>query len=318
MVLPGLIDQNPNVTLFEEMVDAANAVDGVHPGHRALHAKGTCCEGTFTATSEAAHLSRALHFSGDTVSVTVRFSNASGRPDKRDGERDGRGMATKFRLSDGQSTDIVAVSRRVFFVRTPEDFLELMRARVPDPETGQPDPALIGEFLGAHPESLPALEESLGALPIESYLRAAYHAIHAFRLVDREGQTTLVRYRWDPEDGVATISDEDAGARGDDYLQRELGERLARGPAAFTLRFQLAGNGDDPDDPTVAWPDDRPEVTAGRLELTGVVGDQQAGCEALIFDPTRMVDGVECSDDPILHARSAAYGVSYERRGTHR
>ncbi|MCI0632498.1 MAG: catalase family peroxidase [Actinobacteria bacterium] len=304
------------MTQFEEMIDAANAVDGVHAGHRALHAKGTCCEGTFTATSDAARLSRAPHFSGDTVPVTVRFSNASGRPDKHDGERDGRGMATKFRLPGGASTDIVAVSRRVFFVRTPEDFLELMRARVPDPATGQPDPTRIGEFVAAHPESLPALEESLGALPIESYLRASYHGIHAFRLVDGDGTVTVVRYRWEPDDGPATISDEEAATRDGDYLQRELTARLGRGPASFTLHFQQAGNGDDPNDPTVAWPDDRPDVTAGHLELTGVVGDQQGGCEALIFDPTRVVDGVECSDDPILHARSGAYGVSYERRGT--
>ncbi len=304
------------MTLFEQMIDAANAVDGVHPGYRALHAKGTCCVGTFTARPDAAAFSRAPHFTGEPVAVTVRFSNASGRPDKHDGERDGRGMATKFRLPDGGSTDVVAVSRRVFFVRTPEDFLELMRARVPDPETGQPDPARIGEFLAAHPESLAAIEESLAALPIDSYLDTTYHAIHAFRLVDRDGKPTLVRYRWEPEAGSSTISDEEAGARAPDYLQRDLGTRLGRGPAAFTLHFQLAEPGDDPNDPTVAWPDDRRHVAAGRLELTGVVDDQQAGCEALIFDPTNVVDGVECSDDPILHVRSPAYSASYERRGT--
>lgn len=303
------------MTLYEQMVDAANAVDGVHPGHRALHAKGTCCEGTFTASSDATALSRAPHFSGAPVPVTVRFSNASGRPDKHDGERDGRGMAAKFRLPDGGTTDIVAVSRRVFFVRTPEDFLELMRARVPDPESGQPDPARIGEFLQAHPESLAAVEESLMAPPIESYLRTTYHAIHAFRLVNADGTVTVVHYRWEPEEGEATLDDEAAAALAPDYLQRDLATRLDRGPAAFVLYFQLAEAADDPNDPTVAWPEDRTDVVAGRLELTGVVTDQRKGCEALIFDPTNVVDGVECSDDPILAARSHAYGVSYERRG---
>jgi catalase len=74
----------------------------------------------------------------------------------------------------------------------------------------------------------------------------------------------------------------------------------------------LAGAGDDPDDPTVAWPADRPSIVAGQLELTEAVTDPSA--DALIFDPTRVVDGIECSADPILHARSGAYGVSYARR----
>jgi catalase len=35
----------------------------------------------------------------------------------------------------------------------------------------------------------------------------------------------------------------------------------------------------------------------------------------LIFDPTNRTDGIELSADPILLARSAAYALSYERRG---
>jgi catalase len=34
----------------------------------------------------------------------------------------------------------------------------------------------------------------------------------------------------------------------------------------------------------------------------------------MIFDPMRLVDGIEPSDDPILQARPGAYSVSYRRR----
>jgi len=34
----------------------------------------------------------------------------------------------------------------------------------------------------------------------------------------------------------------------------------------------------------------------------------------LIFDPANVPDGIELSADPILLARSPAYGVSYARR----
>jgi catalase len=42
--------------------------------------------------------------------------------------------------------------------------------------------------------------------------------------------------------------------------------------------------------------------------------DEHEACEALVWDPTRVVDGVECSEDRILLARPGAYSVSYERR----
>ena len=34
----------------------------------------------------------------------------------------------------------------------------------------------------------------------------------------------------------------------------------------------------------------------------------------LVFDPTRVVDGIELSEDPILRFRRHAYAVSVERR----
>jgi catalase len=33
-----------------------------------------------------------------------------------------------------------------------------------------------------------------------------------------------------------------------------------------------------------------------------------------LFDPMRLVDGIELSDDPLVMARSAVYAISYERR----
>ena len=297
----------------ETLVDAIEAVTGAHPGHRAAHAKGTSCEGTFTATPAAARLSRAPQFAGDPVPVQARFSNGSGNPTLPDGARDGRGMAVKFRLPDGTTSDMIGLTLDRFFVRTPEDFLAFLEARVPDPATGETDMAKVGEFLAAHPEALPAVEQSITAPIPASYLRCRYFGIHAFRYVDADGTARSVRFRWEPEEGVATIADDDAAGRDPDFLRHELEAQLGRGPAVFTLVVTLAGEGDDADDPTVPWPEGREEVVAGRLELTSLPADAVAA-DALIYDPTNVVDGVECSDDPILHARSTAYGVSYGRR----
>jgi catalase len=274
---------------------------------------GTWCEGTFPASEEAAKLSRAAHFEGDSVPALIRFSNASGDPESHDAERDGRGMAVKFRTDAGE-TDILATMTPAFVSRTPEDFLELMTLRRPHPETGQPDMESLGAYLGEHPECQAAIQGVLGVEPPASFATIHYYSPHAFRLVDADGGDAWSRYRWRPEAGEERLADDEARACGPDYLREELAERLGRGPAVFELLFQMAGEEDPLDDPTAVWPEERELITAGRLEITAVVDDPEADGELVVFDPTRVIDGIELSDDPVLHARPKAYSVSIERR----
>ncbi|HVS29386.1 MAG TPA: catalase family peroxidase [Solirubrobacteraceae bacterium] len=300
--------------LAEQLVDAINGVYGSHPGERAAHAKGTLLAGSFTATPEAAALSRAAHLQGDPFRVTVRFSNGSGDPEVPDSQIDGRGMAVKFYLPDGSTTDLIGLTLPCFFVRTPEDFLAFQQARAPDPQTGEPDAARVGEFFAAHPEAQPAIQAFLGLRPAASYAQLTYNSIHAYRLLAADDSTRFARYRLDPDAGQAELSADDVADRGPDYLQQELLERLSSGPIGFDVTLQLAADGDPTDDPTAAWPVDRPTVVAGRIELTGPETEREQGDDVLVFDPTRVTDGIECSADPILHARSGAYRVSVARR----
>jgi catalase len=113
------------------------------------------------------------------------------------------------------------------------------------------------------------------------------------------------------EAGESTLSEQEAKARGRDYLQEEI---LARGSTAFRMVAVLADEGDPVDDPTVAWPEERLRVVVGRLELTGPETEREQGDDILVFDPIRVTDGIELSDDPILHFRPRAYAVSVTRR----
>jgi catalase len=295
--------------LAEQVVEAIYDVAGRHPGHRAAHAKGTLMAGTFTPAG--AGLTRAAHMGTDPVRVTARFSNGGGNPGVPDYAREGRGLAVKFYLPDGSRTDVVGLSLPQFFVRTPEDFLEFTRARKPDPDSGQPDLEKVGAFISAHPEALPAIQATLGAEPPESYATVAYNSIHAFHWEDGEGRRRAVRYRFEPEDGERTLTDERAREQGANYLQTEL---AARASTALRMLVVLAGDGDDPDDPTVAWPEDRERVEVGRLELTGPDTTRERDGDILVFDPTRVTDGIELSDDAILRFRPRAYSVSVAHR----
>ena len=297
-----------------EVVDAINELTGSHPGHRAAHAKGTLCAGTFKATPAAAALTRAAHMQGDTLRATVRFSNGGGDPGAPDYATEGRGIAVKVYLEDGTRTDFVGLSLPVFFARTPEDFFEFTQARKPDPATGQPDMEKLGAWLGKHPEAGPAIQAAVTAPPPASYAQCLYNGIHAFRWVNADGDGRFIRYRWEPEAGVAGLSAEEARELGADYLQGEILERLAAGPAAFRLVVTLAELGDPVDDPTEAWPAERESVEVGRLELTGPDTEREKDGDVLVFDPTRVVDGIELTEDPILRFRHHAYAVSVERR----
>jgi catalase len=298
----------------EQVVDAMTDISGVHSGYRAAHARGVLCAGTFVATPEAARLTRAAHMQGDPMKATVRFSDGSGDPDAPGHATDGRGMAVKLYLADGSKTDLVAITLPVFFVRTPEDFLDFVRVRKPDPETGEPDLQRVGAWLGEHPEAQPAIQAAVSAQPPASYAQCLYNGIHAFRYLDADDRETYVRFWWEPEDGEATVSQDEARERGSDYLQREILERVESGPAVFRLILQLAEEGDPVDDPTAAWPDERETIEAGKIEVTGPDTEREQGDDVLVFDPTRVTDGIELSDDQILRFRPRAYSVSIERR----
>lgn len=289
----------------KEAIDRINGRFGIHPGFRALHAKGTICRGTFTPTPEAASLTRAAHMHG-AVPVRARFSNAMGDPEIPDYVPDVRGFAVGFELPDGSQTDIVAQTAPIFPVRTPEAFIDLVEANAKGPSRAWKFPL----FLAKHPEALPSLKNLPVLKPLRSFAAYRYYAIHAYRWVGADGGESYVRYTLEPEAEVPGISGREAKGLGKDYLKDELAQRLAAEGVRFRLLLQIAGDGDDPDDPVARWPSDRRTVLAGTIELTDTVPEEGL----VVFDPTNLTDGVERSGDPILAYREGAYSESIERR----
>src|SRR3954447_21948760 len=289
-----------------ELVDAIGKAGGSYPGHRAAHAKGVVLAGTFTPADAASQLTRAAQFSGGPSRVTVRFSNGGANPDSSDASiGDGRGMATKFYLGDGTTMDIVGLSLPVFLVRNPEEFLEFTLARAQSFEK-------VGEFIGTHPATAQAAQLIAPTLvPPRSYAALAYNSIHAFRLVNGGGEGRWIRWRWLPEAGVEWLPEEERDSADPNFLQTDIFERL---PVRFTLVARLATEDLPTHDPTAAWPEDLETVEMGTLELTGPETERETGNDVMVMDPTRVTDGIELSDDPILHVRSHAYSVSVERR----
>ena len=55
-------------------------------------------------------------------------------------------------------------------------------------------------------------------------------------------------------------------------------------------------------------------MEVGRLELTGPETEREQGGDILVFDPTRVTDGIDLSDDQILRFRPRAYSASGDAR----
>src|SRR5215467_3407775 len=146
-------------SLAQQIFEAMTQVHGANPAFRTAHAKGVVCQGTFTPSKEAASLSKAAHFQGRAIPITVRYSDADPNPFIADTSAQPRGMAIRFMLPDGGQTDIVALSHNGFIVGTGEDFLALQRAAVAT-DPSKPHPWPIEAFLGSHPLALKFVQET--------------------------------------------------------------------------------------------------------------------------------------------------------------
>ena len=82
----------------------------------------------------------------------------------------------------------------------------------------------------------------------------------------------------------------------------------------FNLVLQLAEEGDPTEDPTAQWPDERRRVCIGRLKYVRPTTVEEIGDPVMLHDPTRLTDGIEASDDPILAVRRGVYEVSVAHR----
>lgn len=294
--------------------DAITAIKqrfGQHAGFRALHAKGLFCSGSFTATAEAAALTKALPYQGETLRATVRFSNGGGDPTIADYMPDVRGLAVSIHLPDGKRTDIVAQSAPRFPVRDADGFIAFMRAMQP----GLAQAWKLPDFLRKHPGALGAMLASSSALinPPASYASIPYFAVHGFLWTAADGSQRWVRYRWVPQQ-EQRLSILTAKKQGANYLQEGLRTHIQQGGSIrMALHVQIADAGDDPHDPMSVWAGQQ-DVVVGHLEVTALLPEREADGKVFVFDPVRVVEGIGLSDDPILNYRPRAYSESAKQR----
>lgn len=168
--------------------------------------------------------------------------------------------------------------------------------------------------MGRHPETIRFLQAPKPSPA--SFGTEKYFGVNAFKLIDKEGKETFVRYRIEPVAGLETLSEEEVKGKGKDYLYEELEKRLAAGPIEFKFFAQIAEAGDVTDNAQEIWPEERRLVELGTVKVEKITEVEESSKEQkrIIFDPIPRVEGVDVSADPLLEVRANVYLVSGKER----
>ena len=298
------------------LVDAFERAGGKYDGYRRSGAKGVCAVAEFVGSAEGRALSSASAFSGKPVPVTARFSVGGGNPKAADNARSQRNLALQFDLPGGETWQMGNISAPVFGAATPEQLLGRLESLAPDAETKKPNPDRIKAFAEANPEVL-LQGKYFASQPVPaSFGQVNYWGVHGFGFVNAAGQKQWGKWVFEPVAGTQSLSDDEAKAKGPDFLFDELRQRVAAGGVAFDFKLQLAQAGDRIDSAVTPLPEDRRKVTLGRLTVKSVAPDAGGPCLTITYNPMLLPKGIEPSADPMLAARAAPYGVSLGRRLT--
>lgn len=302
--------------IAEQLVEGAQEVFGFHPGYRVLHADGRLYRGSFQALPIAKTFTRAVHLQGTAIPASIRFSKGGGNPDAPFTAT--VGMATRFYLPNGRTTNLVMLSQPLFPARTPEELLEAIAAAKLDGQPGLNREGL-GKFLSTHPDTARVLKMRQAAPGPVSFGNTEFHAIHVFRFVNADGVVTNVRCHWRPQDGVKGRPPAELAQESKEVLLDEFDARLKKSPVRFDLVLEFAEPGDSLDDVTQLWPDGRRRERVGVLEIVAPITLDELGDPEMNHDPTKLTDGIELNDDPIIQARRGVYEASaaYRTGGWH-
>ncbi|PID01846.1 catalase [Sporosarcina sp. P2] len=292
---------NQSSLTAKEAIDSIESAVHTENHLRRAHAIGVAFDATFLPTGAAVPWTTATHLQQTEVPAVVRFSHSSPSRNSNEQLNPVKGMAVRFQLFDGTFTNLTMANIPIFISKTPDAFIRLIQAFDSSNTWSQRIDALIHDT--EHKVFGSILK---GLQPFRNFESLHYYSIHAYYLINEDLKRQAVRFEWQPlpqnDDGNVNNSMEN-----ELILKVKLDQSIR-----FRLLIQFAEREDAIDDPTIAWPDDRVKIEAGILTLKSLRADN---AESFIFDPTVTIDGIECSDDPILHFRSKAYAESAKRRG---
>jgi catalase len=299
---------------------------------RVVHARGAGAHGVFEAygtvgNEPVSKYTRAKLFQqkGKQTPVFVRFSSVIHGGHSPETLRDPRGFATKFYTEDG-NWDLVGNNLKVFFIRDAMKFPDLVHAFKPDPITNIQDGERIFDFISNTPEAMHMITFLFSPWGIPAnYRQMQGSGVNTYKWVNEEGEAVLVKYHWEPLQGIKNLTQEQAQeiqGKNFNHATQDLYEAIKAGNfPEWELCVQIMSDDEhpeldfDPLDDTKLWPTDQfPFLPVGKMTLNKNPENYFAEVEQVAFGTGVLVDGLDFSDDKMLQGRTFSYSDTQRYR----
>lgn len=299
---------------------------------RVVHARGAGAHGYFEAygtvgDEPVSKYTRAKLFQekGKKTPVFVRFSTVIHGGHSPETLRDPRGFAVKFYTEDG-NWDLVGNNLKIFFIRDPLKFPDLVHAFKPDPVTNLQDGERIFDFVSQSPEATHMVTFLFSPWGIPAnYRQMQGSGVNTYKWVNEQGEAVLVKYHWEPKQGIKNLTQAEAEqiqSKNFNHATQDLYEAIERGDyPEWELYVQIMSDDAhpeldfDPLDPTKLWYKDQfPWLPVGRMVLNKNPENYFAEVEQVAFGTGVLVDGLDFSDDKLLQGRTFSYSDTQRYR----
>jgi catalase len=292
---------------------------------RVVHARGAAAHGIFESYGTAASVTKAafLGKKGTKTEVFTRFSTVLGSRGSADTVRDTRGFAVKFYTDEG-NFDLVGNNMPVFFIQDGIKFPDIIHAAKPHPDREIPQAQsahdTFWDFVSLHTEATHHVFWNMSDRGIpRSFRTMEGFGVHTFRLVNKAGKTSLVKFHWKPVAGVHSLVWEEAQIAAGcdpDFHRRDMADGIEAG-AFLEYEFGIQvmpDNGTDSFegidllDPTKLVPEElAPVQLIGKMTLNRNPTNYFAETEQVAFHTGNLVPGIEPTNDPLMQARLFSY-----------
>ncbi|WP_054704533.1 catalase [Bacillus sp. JCM 19041] len=299
---------------------------------RVVHGRGAGAHGYFESygkvgDEDISKYTRAKVFTNTNVKtpVFVRFSTVIHGTHSPETLRDPRGFAIKFYTEDG-NWDLVGNNLKIFFIRDPLKFPDMVHAFKPDPVTNRQSMERFFDFVSQSPEATHMITFLFSPWGIPAnYRHMQGSGVHAYRWVNEEGKAVLVKYHWEPVQGIKNLTQEEADqiqGQNFNHATQDLYDAIEKGDyPEWELYVQIMEDSEhpeldfDPLDPTKLWYKDKfPWHKVGKMVLNKNPENYFAEVEQAAFGTGVLVDGLDFSDDKLLQGRTFSYSDTQRHR----
>jgi catalase len=291
---------------------------------RVVHARGAGAYGTFKLSKSLSEHTIAdfLQKEGSETEIFLRFSTVGGGQDSSDYARDPRGFALRFYTNEG-NYDVVGNNTPVFFLNDPQKFPDFVHSQKKNPMSNVPDAARMFEYWANHPQSLHQMTILMSDRGIPLNWRHVHgFGSHTFSFWNAKGERVWMKWHFVCDQGIKTVSDEEAATMPPQGAQQDLVESIEKGDfPSWTVKVQILTEEQaksfpiNPFDLTKVWPYKlAPLMEVGRFELNRNVENYFAETEQVAFAPSNFVPGIGASPDKMLQARLMAYQDAHRYR----